>query len=95
MATLARVNHQCQPVNRWIRHHDNPDASHTPQLQSVLSAVAFAMDEAERLGIADKLYIIVGSDFARTHTTTMEMVKTIGPLRSMMMMGPQIQVDGL
>ena len=71
--------------------HDNHDASHTPQLQSVLSAVAFAMDEAERLGIADKLYIIVGSDFARTPYYNDGNGKDHWPITSMMMMGPQIQ----
>ena len=71
--------------------HGNHDATHTPRLQQVLSAITFARQEAERLGITDRLYILVGSDFARTPHYNDGNGKDHWSITSMMMMGPDIQ----
>ncbi|MCY0991589.1 DUF1501 domain-containing protein [Nannocystis sp. ILAH1] len=45
--------------------HGNHDRDHVRQLAKLLAGVDFFMQEAEAAGIADKLTVIVGSDFAR------------------------------
>ena len=71
--------------------HGNHDMSHTPNIQKIVSAMMFAMDEAERLGIADKLYILVGSDFARTPWYNDNNGKDHWSITSFMALGPGIQ----
>ncbi|MCB9682041.1 MAG: DUF1501 domain-containing protein [Alphaproteobacteria bacterium] len=71
--------------------HGNHDDSHTPNLQRIVEAVTYAMDEAERAGIADKLIIVVGSDFARTPWYNDTNGKDHWSITSMMMMGPGIR----
>lgn len=71
--------------------HGNHDSSATPRMQEVLAAITYAMDEAERLGIADKLIIVVGSDFGRTPWYNDTNGKDHWSITSMMMMGPGIR----
>ncbi len=71
--------------------HNNHDVSHTPQLLQVIQAMAFARHEAERLGIADRFNIIVGSDFARTPWYNDGNGKDHWSIGSMMFMGSDIQ----
>ena len=71
--------------------HGNHDATHIPRLQNILDAVTFAREEAERLGIADRVNIIVGSDFARTPYYNDGNGKDHWSITSMMMMGPDIE----
>jgi hypothetical protein len=70
--------------------HGNHDDSHTPRMQMVLEGVAFLMDEAERQGIADQVFVIVGSDFARTPWYNSDNGKDHWTVTSMMAMGPGI-----
>jgi hypothetical protein len=46
--------------------HGNHDVSQIPQLEQILGGADYAMDEAQRLGLADRIVIIMGSDFGRT-----------------------------
>lgn len=46
--------------------HGNHDDTHIPRMAALLEGVDFLWDEAERQGIADKLTVMVGSDFGRT-----------------------------
>lgn len=71
--------------------HGNHDASHTPRIQQVVEGVTFAMDEAERLGIADQVVVVVGSDFARTPWYNEGNGKDHWSITSMLMMGPGIR----
>lgn len=71
--------------------HGNHDNSHTPRMQMVLQGVQYLMDEAERQGIADQLYVVIGSDFARTPWYNDGNGKDHWSVTSMMMMGPDIQ----
>ena len=50
----------------------------TPRIQQILEGVTFIMDQAEALGIRDKVIVLVGSDFARTLGTTRTTAKTTG-----------------
>lgn len=46
--------------------HGNHDASHIPRLGQLLAGADFVMEEAERQGVADKVVVVIGSDFGRT-----------------------------
>jgi hypothetical protein len=71
--------------------HGDHDASHTPNMQDVVDGITFAMDEAERQGVADQVVIVVGSDFARTPWYNDTDGKDHWSITSMLMMGPGIQ----
>lgn len=70
--------------------HGNHDNSHIPRMQQIIQAVTYAREEAERLGIADRLNIIVGSDFGRTPYYNDGNGKDHWSISSMMMMGADI-----
>ncbi len=67
--------------------HDNRGESRMTQL---LQGIDFAWDEAERLGIADDLIVVVGSDFARTPRYNSGNGKDHWSIGSMMLMGKGI-----
>jgi len=46
--------------------HDNHDEDHSNALQGLQNGIEFLWTEAERLGIADRLIVLVQSDFGRT-----------------------------
>jgi uncharacterized protein (DUF1501 family) len=46
--------------------HGNHDQNHIPRLADVLRAVDFIWTQAETMGLADKIIVVVGSDFGRT-----------------------------
>jgi Protein of unknown function (DUF1501) len=46
--------------------HDDHDARHYTELAKLLLGIKYLIQEADRQGIADKLTIVVGSDFGRT-----------------------------
>jgi hypothetical protein len=46
--------------------HGNHDVSQIPQLEEILNGVDYAMEEAGRHGLEDRIVFIVGSDFGRT-----------------------------
>ncbi len=71
--------------------HGNHDSSHTPRIQQVIEALTWIQDEAERLGIADQLIVLVGSDFGRTPWYNDTAGKDHWSITSMMMMGPGIR----
>ncbi|HWB77124.1 MAG TPA: DUF1501 domain-containing protein [Nannocystaceae bacterium] len=70
--------------------HGNHDQDHIPNLLNLLEGVDFLMDEAERQGIADKIMVIVGSDFGRTPYYNGGNGKDHWNVSSMMIMGPGI-----
>ncbi|MFT4705428.1 MAG: hypothetical protein ACI81R_003139 [Bradymonadia bacterium] len=70
--------------------HGDHDNRHTPRLQQVLEGVTYLMNEAERQGIADKLYVLIGSEFGRTPGYNDGMGKDHWSTTSMMLMGPGI-----
>jgi hypothetical protein len=70
--------------------HGDHDASHIPQLLTLLDGVDFFMEEAERQGVADKVLLTVGSDFGRTPYYNNGMGKDHWSISSMMFMGAGI-----
>lgn len=70
--------------------HGNHDASHTPRIEQVLQGLTFLWDEAERRGLADKLVVVVGSDFGRTPWYNDTQGKDHWSISSMMLMGAGI-----
>ncbi|MBW2212008.1 MAG: DUF1501 domain-containing protein [Deltaproteobacteria bacterium] len=70
--------------------HGNHDNNHLPNLIDFVNGANFAMQEAERMGIADKVAVVMGSDFGRTPGYNSGNGKDHWPISSMMMMGPGI-----
>ncbi|MEW5848678.1 MAG: DUF1501 domain-containing protein [Myxococcota bacterium] len=70
--------------------HGNHDDTHTPRVQAMLEGVDFIMTEAERQGVADKVVVVMGSDFGRTPRYNSTNGKDHWSITSMMMMGPGI-----
>jgi hypothetical protein len=46
--------------------HQNHDNSHRPQLQQLENGITYLWDTAEELGLANRLVVLVASDFGRT-----------------------------
>ncbi len=46
--------------------HENHDQDHEPLLANLLNAMDYLWDYAEQLGLADRLVVVMGSDFGRT-----------------------------
>lgn len=67
--------------------HGNHDANHIPRLADVLRAVDFIWAQAETMGLADKLIVVVGSDFGRTPGYNGGNGKDHWSVNSMMLMG--------
>lgn len=70
--------------------HGNHDASHIPRLTALLEGIDFLLEEAERTGVADKLVVVVGSDFGRTPGYNPTNGKDHWSVTSMMLMGAGI-----
>lgn len=71
--------------------HGNHDQSHIPRLQQLIEGLDFLLAEAERQGIIDQLYVVVGSDFARTPWYNETRGKDHWSITSMLVMGPGIR----
>jgi hypothetical protein len=71
--------------------HGDHDANQIPALEEILGGVGYAMSEAENLGLADKIVIIVGSDFGRTPGYNDGNGKDHWNTTSMLFMGQGIQ----
>lgn len=70
--------------------HGNHDATHIPRLQTLLEGVDFLFEEAELQGIADRMVVVIGSDFARTPGYNSGNGKDHWSITSMMLAGPGI-----
>jgi uncharacterized protein (DUF1501 family) len=71
--------------------HSNHDATHYPRLMDLLSGLDAILSEAETRGLADKIVVIVGSDFGRTNIYNADNGKDHWPITSMMVMGNSAQ----
>ena len=71
--------------------HDNHDARHYPLITQTLTGVDLIIEEAERLGIADRMVLVMGSDFGRTPYYNRGNGKDHWPVSSMMLWGNGIQ----
>lgn len=70
--------------------HGAHDATHVPKLQALLEGVEYLLDEAERQGVADKLFVMMGSDFGRTPKYNGGGGKDHWPVTSVMLLGPGV-----
>lgn len=79
--------------------HGNHDQRHSQAMDNILKATIFAMEEAERQGIADKVVIVMGSEFGRTPTYgdgkpfNANNGKDHWPISSMIILGEGIRGD--
>lgn len=71
--------------------HANNDAAQTTLLQRLLAGVAFALDEAERQGVRDRLTVVIGSDFGRGPRYNDAGGKDHSPTTALMVLGPGIR----
>lgn len=70
--------------------HGNHDESQGNALSNLMQGVDFLWDEAERQGIADKLVVMIGSDFGRTPGYNGNMGKDHWSITSVILMGAGI-----
>lgn len=70
--------------------HGNHDDSHIPRLDQLCDGVDFLLTAAEEQGIADRVVVIVGSDFGRTPGYNQGNGKDHWNISSMMLAGPGI-----
>jgi uncharacterized protein (DUF1501 family) len=71
--------------------HDNHDANHYPRLMDLLQGLDAILTEAQNRGLADRVVLMVGSDFGRTNRYNSDNGKDHWPITSMMMMGNSTQ----
>lgn len=71
--------------------HGNHDASHQPRMQALVSGLNAILEEADRQGIADRIILVVGSDFARTPWYNETNGKDHWSITSMLFLGPGIR----
>jgi hypothetical protein len=71
--------------------HGNHDQSHEPAMRNIVAGLTAIMDEAERQGIADRVVLVVGSDFARTPWYNETNGKDHWSITSMMFLGAGIR----
>ncbi len=70
--------------------HNDHDNGHIPQLMRLLRGISYLIEQATAAGIADKLYIVVGSDFGRTPYYNAGNGKDHWAVTSMLVSGPGI-----
>lgn len=70
--------------------HGNHDNNHIPRVDSLFQGVDYIWEEAERQGVADKVVVVVGSDFGRTPGYNMNNGKDHWSVTSMILMGAGI-----
>lgn len=74
--------------------HGNHDTNQRRNLIQLLTGVGGIIGEIERLGMADKVYLVIGSDFGRTphyNGTNEGSGKDHWPITSTLLMGPKIE----
>ena len=70
--------------------HGNHDNNHLPRLVDVMNSIDFIWTQAEAMGIADKIVVVVGSDFGRTPGYNGNNGKDHWSVNSMLLMGAGI-----
>lgn len=71
--------------------HQNNDSAQDAARASFFGAIMEFWDEAERLGVADRVVLSIGSDFGRTNAYNSNNGKDHWPVTSMMLMGEGIE----
>jgi uncharacterized protein (DUF1501 family) len=71
--------------------HSNHDADHYPRLMDMLQGLDAILTEAQSRNLADRIVLMVGSDFGRTNRYNSDNGKDHWPITSMMVMGNPVQ----
>jgi hypothetical protein len=71
--------------------HSNHDAQHYPRLMDLLQGLDAILTEAQNRNLADRMVVMVGSDFGRTNGYNADNGKDHWPITSMMLMGNSVQ----
>ncbi len=82
-------------ISGYDTHGDNQQTIQYPRQLSMLKAVDAVMKDATARGIADKIVVVIGSDFGRTNKYNASNGKDHWPITSMMLMGPGIRGNRL
>ena len=77
-------------VYGWFDTHNNHDRDHIPQLGGLLTGLSRLFDEIDAAGLAQKVIVVVGSDFGRGPTYYAGDGKDHWNLTSMLFAGPGI-----
>jgi len=70
--------------------HDNNDDRQTSQAMQILRGLDYLFDLLDKMGLADKTYVVVGSDFGRTPYYNDKNGKDHWNITSMLFAGPKI-----
>jgi uncharacterized protein (DUF1501 family) len=70
--------------------HANHDVDHTRRLGQLLLTIRYLFSAADALGLTDRLYVVIGSDFGRTPSYNAGQGKDHWNVTSMMVAGPGI-----
>ncbi len=79
-------------INDFDTHNDN-DNRQSRQLGQLLRGLDYLFAQLDALGLADKTYVLVGSDFGRTPSYNNENGKDHWNITSMLLSGPKIPKD--
>jgi len=71
--------------------HSNNDATQLIRLGYLFVVLDYVLNKAAELGLSDKLYVVVGSDFARTPAYNVNNGKDHWNPTSLMVFGPNVQ----
>ena len=66
--------------------HDNHDEKHEPLLSELTDGVGYLWDYAEQHGVADRMVVVIGSDFGRTNFYNSQDGKDHWPIGSFVIM---------
>lgn len=70
--------------------HGNHDNNHIPQIMQLVRGLSYLFDQIDAMGLKDKVYVLVGSDFGRTPYYNEGNGKDHWNITSMLLSGPSI-----
>ncbi len=70
--------------------HGNHDTNHSIQLAKLLGGIDYILAQLEATGLADRTYVVVGSEFGRGPLYNVTNGKDHWPVTSMMVFGPNV-----
>jgi hypothetical protein len=73
--------------------HGNHNQSQSTAMIDLLTGVGYLLDEVDRQGLTDKVYLVMGSDFGRTPHYNDGRGKDHWPVTTYVVMGPGIEGD--
>lgn len=71
--------------------HNDHDSQHIPRVMQTMRGVDYLLEEIDRLGMREQVYIVVASDFGRTPSYNAQNGKDHWSVTSMLVAGPGIR----